>query len=286
MKGVTMHRRAFLIAAVILAALLLAGQAFSADPCGGKLRNIGNALVLWAADHGSLFPGNEAFLGREFHKYLAKVGEKNLCCPATGRQYLYRPAGKHDFVISCPNPAKHGLESLSFSHSKGLVRVGPKSAAKKTPATPAVSSGTPAQAPERKEDREAIEAVIRDLYDAYCRQDIDKIMEMEKPFIDRAAEEYEKSGKGTADKMREVLRLCTLDVITHKDFRMLPLNLKELEFKYDGDTCVVAGIDPVIATDRVEVGDPANPMVVRLCITQMTFRKEQGSWKIVDMFMH
>lgn len=148
------------------------------------------------------------------------------------------------------------------------------------PATKPASSGP---VKPTSDDAKAAARVITDLYDAYAARDLDRVMALERVSIDESAQTYEKQGKGKADDVREAFRGATEELLTHKDFRMQPLNLKDAQFQRVGDTLVVTSPIPIVATASVEVGTPGEGRKVRLRIGKFILKKGDAGFQIVRM---
>jgi hypothetical protein len=178
-------------------------------------------------------------------------------------------------------------------------RPAPKSTAK---ASPKPASGAPEKpGPEEKagvttqgilpeevtqDDKDRITEILKDLYNAYAERNLDKILELQHDSIEASALDYEKKKKGTADDVRDAFKSATKEIIEHKDFKMLPLNLSDITFQKKGNICRVTSIVPIIATERLEVMEEGKYFYVRLRIGELIFEKKSDLWKIVNMYLY
>jgi len=136
------------------------------------------------------------------------------------------------------------------------------------------------------EDRERITGIIRDLYNAYAERNLEKIIEIQHDSIEASALDYQKKKKGTADEVREAFKSATKEIIEHKDFKMLPLNLSDLTFQKKGIYCKVTSVVPIIATERLEVMEEGKYFFVRLRVGELVLEKKNDLWKIVNMYLY
>ena len=136
-------------------------------------------------------------------------------------------------------------------------------------------------------EKEAIISVIKEFYDAYASRDLDKVMEMQKNSIEESALEYEKQGKGKAQDVRDAYRSATKEIMEHKQFKMLPLNLSDITFRKKGKLCRVTSVVPIIATDRLEIVEDGKYFFIRLRVGEFVFESEdENTWKIKTMYLY
>ena len=136
-------------------------------------------------------------------------------------------------------------------------------------------------------EKEAIISVIKEFYDAYASKDLDKVMEMQKNSIEESAIEYEKQGKGKAQDVRDAYRAATKEIMEHKQFKMLPINLSDITFRKKGKLCKVTSVVPIIATERLEIVEDGKYFFVRLRIGEFVFESEdENTWKIKTMYLY
>ena len=173
--------------------------------------------------------------------------------------------------------------------------VKPETAKKPEPTKPAVKPETakkpePPQPPTirevTKDDEVKITDLIKELYNAYAEKDVSKVLELQKRSIESSAIDYEKQGKGSAEDVREAFKSATEEIINHKAFKMLPLNLTDLTFQQRGNYCRVTSVVPIIATDRLEIEDNGKYFFVRLRIAEFIFAPEGDKWVIENMYLY
>lgn len=124
--------------------------------CTHNMEIIANRIELYAKDHENVFPESLASLRP---RYMPKT----LVCPGCGAEYVYEKNGK-GYLLSCPEPSRHGLEVFTYDSEKGLnvkeltsaseapaknnAEPAPNSGSKDNkpePGTPAVPAGAPAK---------------------------------------------------------------------------------------------------------------------------------------------
>ncbi len=344
--------RKFAFVVILFSMILgLSSQSFAAakslSGCTARMKNVIQALELWANDHKNSFPSAAEYASDEFNKYLKKsdpaTSVKNLVCPDSGEKFVYEVlSGGKSFALRCPEPGCYGLSAYYYTRDKGFVKGTPvpvtDAAAKqkgKTPAEakkdvkdikkpskqpvaqakpaaqPKAEDKKPAQKPAAKpadtkkpekqqpsapvkvsvkelteQDKEEIVTVIKALYNAYAEKDLDKVLELQKRSIESSALDYEKQGKGSAQDVRDAFREATEEILNHKAFKMLPLNLTDLTFQRKGDLCRVTSVVPIIATDRLEVMEDGKYFFVRLRIGEFIFAPEGDGWVIETMYLY
>ena len=137
------------------------------------------------------------------------------------------------------------------------------------------------------EEKEAIISVIKEFYDAYASKDLDKVMEMQKNSIEESALEYEKQGKGKAQDVRDAYRAATKEIMEHKQFKMLPINLSDITFRKKGKLCRITSVVPIIATDRLEIVEDGKYFFIRLRIGELVLESDDNNnWKIKTMYLY
>jgi hypothetical protein len=137
-----------------------------------------------------------------------------------------------------------------------------------------------------QEDKEGIITVIQDLYNAYSGKNLERIMELQHDSMEASALDYQKKKKGSADEVREAFKSATKEIIEHKDFKMLPLNLNDLSFQKKGTYCKVTGVAPIISTERLEVQEEGKFFFVRLRVGELILEKKNDLWKIANMYLY
>lgn len=253
--------------------------------CEFNIKLLANALELYANDHYMDYPTQKEFFSRKFDRYIKKsLGEnvKNTDvyyrCPPDGWIKYHRSQYEKAYVLKCRRPHKYRLKALYFSSKEGFV---------KDDGT-VKSSGTgikPVKKVEEKvtesEKKEMI-AVIKDLYDAYKKRDLEKVMKLEHEAIVRSGKAAEKRGKYTAIEVYYAFKGTARDVFRAEGFGMEPLNLDSIRFKKEGGVYKALSAVPIIATKQVAIGT----MKVRLRIAALEFERIKGKMKIVKMQMY
>lgn len=130
-------------------------------------------------------------------------------------------------------------------------------------------------------EKQAILAMIRELYGAYQRADVDAVMKLEGEAVEASARDAEQRKTYTAAQVRDAFRECHRDVLLHKNFAMKPLHLDDLHFVRRGTQIVVRSDIPVIATEKVHLKE--SDMDVRLTISRFLFEKRGDVYRIVQM---
>jgi hypothetical protein len=287
------------------------------SPCTSRMMALIQGVELWSNSHQGRYPTSEEFSSKAFKDCYRKSCkgdvEKEMKCPLSGKPYLFFPMqAQKSYVIKCPTPEAHGLGALYYSRDKGIVKV----AARELPAKfgkvavkPSVPAGKTQEKPGKpqkepgktdtlpssfdgkedvtKEDREQITALITELYNAYADRNLDKILEIQHAAIEASAVDYEKRKKGSADEVRDAFRDATKEIIEHKEYKLLPLNLSDITIARRGQFYKVTSVVPIIATDRLEVQEEGKYFFVRLRIGEMIFEKDSSTnWKIVNMYLY
>ncbi|GEM_PF-1170175 len=292
------------------------------SPCTSRILALMQGVELWSNSHQGKYPTSEEFSAKIFKDCYKKICkgdvEKEMKCPLSGKPYLFvaRQAEK-SYLIKCPTPEAHGLGALYYSRDKGIVKEMAKELPKK-PGTVATRPSAPGQKlPEKPgkpqkepgktgknastvipstfdakdeisgEDRDQITALITDLYNAYAEKNLDRILEIQYAAIEASAIDYEKRKKGSAEEVRDAFRDATKEIIEHKDYKLLPLNLSDISVARRGQFFKVTSVVPIIATDRLEVQEEGKYFFVRLRIGEMIFEKDKESnWKIINMYLY
>jgi len=287
-------------------------------PCTSRMMALTQGVELWSNSHKGIYPTSVEFSAKAFNDCYRKICkgnvEKEMKCPLSGKPYLFIPRqAEKSYIIKCPTPEAHGLGALYYSRDKGIV----KEVAKEIPGKPGTVAARPSvpgqKVPEKpgktqkkpgktddaepssfvskdavsKEDHEKIISLITDLYNAYADKSLDRILEIQHDAIEASAIDYEKRKKGSADEVRDAFKDATKEIIEHKDYKLLPLNLSDISIARTGKFYKVTSVVPIIATDRLEVQEEGKYFFVRLRIGEMIFEKSnEGSWKIVNMYLY
>ncbi|MCL5774468.1 MAG: hypothetical protein M1536_08875 [Firmicutes bacterium] len=253
------------------------------DPrtCRTHLKNIEVALELWAIDHNGKYPSVKEYYSPAFINYLSQAmprADKNtlsqvLLCPASKKKYKYEVS--KNFLrcrLACPNPSLHGMTKLEFVPNQ--VTVNEESA--KTLAGFTVP----------KEEMEEITAVIKDLYDAYTKKDLERVLDIEEDAIRKSAERMSAEKQIKPEDVWNAFKEGTEEMLNNKDFKMKPLNLKNLgklifilNFVKIGDVIQVTSDDLIIESGTVQLGN----QIARIKISNFYFRKIKDTWKIIQM---
>lgn len=288
------------------------------SPCTTRIMALIQGVELWSNSHQGKYPTGAEFASKAFKDCCKKIFkgnvEKEIKCPLSGKPYLFIPRqAEKSYIIKCPTPEAHGLGALYYSRDKGIV----KEVAKELPGKPGTVAARPSapghKVPEKPgktqkkpgktddtehsvidgkgevsdEDREQIISHITDLYNAYADRSLEKILEIQHASIEASAIDYEKRKKGSADEVRDAFRDATKEIIEHKDYKLLPLNLSDISIVRTGHFYKVTSVVPIIATDRLEIQEEGKYFFVRLRIGEMIFEKSsEGSWKIVNMYLY
>lgn len=257
-----------------------------------NLRILSNALELYANDHFREYPTEVEFESGRYGKgpmakYLHKVSGGNrkvfvdyYTSPPDAQIKYVRDTKSLSYKLYCPQPERYGLKALYFTSKSGLVQEGAKAAK----ATGIKAAKKPSAGWENvsKEDEQAIRDLLMELHEAYKNKDLDKVMEMEKEAIEKAALDAEARGKYTAEEVRDAFRGTAKDVFDAEGFEMEPFNAAAITFKKMGEKFEATSFMPIIATKRVTVGT----MKVRLKISTFEMKKADGKMKITGMQMN
>jgi hypothetical protein len=259
----------FLLLAYYFFLLSLPGAAkpVSEINCKAKIQQFANAAALWQNAH-KAFPSEAELKSAAFKKLLQAVGasDTSFCCPATGKPYLYTYS-RDNYKIACPNPEVHKLSALYFSLANGLVEQKLK-IVKRSKVSP--------------EDKQGMLKAIKELYQAYKKRDLEKVMLLEKEAIEASALDYQARGKGPAQEVRDAFRGATQDLFSSPDFDMQPLLLEEVKFYKENDIYVASSVVPILASYRVEL--ISKPVKIR--IGELKFKKTPAGFKIIQMTMY
>jgi hypothetical protein len=91
-----------------------------------SIKTLANAVELWANAHQGKYPTSREFYSDEFLKFVKKVDPKeaknNLCCPLSGRSFIYqRLQDEKNFIVSCPRPYNYGMKKIYYERKQGIV---------------------------------------------------------------------------------------------------------------------------------------------------------------------
>ena len=256
-----------------------------------NIQLLANALELYANDHHREYPSERVFYqaryGRgDFSKYIrtalgksaGNLGDYFLC--DSGQLLSYRPfTDTLGFKLSCPRPERFGMKALYFSTAHGLVRD-----------TGTVNKGIEVkkEAPKdqweqvSEEERQEIVAVLTSLWEAYNERDIDRVMDLQKVAVERAAREMEQKGPYSADDVRDAFRGTAQDLFDTHDFQMEPLNIAGLKYEKKQNTYQVSSFIPILASNKVQVAS----LKVRLKVGNIQLEKIEGNFVITHMQMY
>ena len=237
----------YLLTALILwGAIICPLSANSRD----EVLSLANALYLWANAHHGLYPEAGKLNNPELLSLLKKTGGN----PTNIKNINYHvEPNRKNFSLT--------LGAISFSSLEGLntrSQIGP-------------------------EDKAAIIKLIKALYQAYVGRSLDKIMELQKNAIEISAAAYEKSGKGTAEDVRDAFRECTREIIDAPEFQMQPLNLEDLKIYRRGDLYLAKSPLPILFSTQVMVQAAEQKQPVRLRVEEIQFLKTREGFKIEQL---
>ena len=257
-----------------------------------NIKLLANALELYANANHREYPPERTF-------YMARYGQGSFApfvktaigkpvndlrpyfvCPP-GYLVDYRPSMKSlNFKLSCPKPERYNLVALYFSTREGLVRSdGTKNKGMEIKKEdPPKTSWKPVPVKEQQ----AMKEVLVNLWEAYKNKDINKVMEIQKVAVDRAAQRMEKQGKYSSDEVRAAFRGTAQDLFDADGFKMEALNVVGLKFEKKDKTYRVSSFIPIIASNKVQVAS----MKVRLKIGNIEFEKIKGEFVITRMQMY
>ncbi|MCL5036121.1 MAG: hypothetical protein M1269_03285 [Chloroflexi bacterium] len=257
--------------------------------CGGRQALVAKALNMWASAHMHVYPAVEEYNSEKFLPYLKRVGlgENGRICPGAKLPFVYVPSSdRKSYTLSCPRPEVHGYLTLTYYSGRGLaVEKGtlpvPAAAGQKEQAS--IKAGAPVS----NEDRDAITAIIKKLYDAYASKDIEGVIKIELPALEISAKKYEEEGKGPADNVRMAFGSFTRDVMESPDFKMEPLSLDSLNIVREGDEYTVSRSPlPIMYSSEVVVEDAHKYLPVRIRIGELKFEKTADGFKLIRMNMY
>lgn len=255
------------------------------EQCEYNIKLLANALELYANDHFVDYPTNEQFQSKKFNKYIFKALGKEVKntdrfyrCPPTGWLKYERVKNERAFRLYCPNPQKYGLKTLSFTSHEGFIKDDGS----------AKSGGLDVKAEKFAEqkmtdaEKEEVNAVIKELFEAYKNRKLDEVMDLEEEAIVRTGKAAEEKGKYKMIEVYYAFRGTANDVFRAEGFGMEPMDLSRVIYKKKGNKYIASSPTPIIATKLVTVGT----MKVRLRIASLTFEKIKGKMKIVQMQMY
>ncbi len=236
--------------------------------------------------------------GKDFSLYYNGSAEKKIpdITFTKSKGFKQSPAKK---VIEKAEPAKSSktAQTVKSQYKKTDVKSTPAAKPVKAASTPSKTAEKPKVTASPKEDytpkevlaaeKEEIIAVITSLYNAYAEKDLEKVLQLQNESIESSALAYEKEGKGSAQDVRDAFRSATDEILSHKAFKMLPLNTTDLTFQKKGKYIRVTSVVPIIATERLELMENGKYFFVRLRIAEFLFApSETGGWKILNMYLY
>lgn len=254
-----------------------------------NIKLLSNALELYANKHSREYPDRNFFFSPAFYPYISlALGKKSTnpakyyLCPGSEKLKYEKSQKKLSYVLWCPTPEKYNLKALYFTPEEGFVV---KSVT--TPPVAAQKTTAPSEKTIQKEewvemddtDKEAIKAVISELYNAYKDRDLEKVMLLEDEAIKRSAAEEEKKGKYTAVEVYYAFKGTANDVFRAEGFAMEPFEPEKIKFRKQGLIYQAYSYQPIISTKKVTVGT----MKVRLRIGAIDFEKIDDKFVIVKM---
>lgn len=255
--------------------------------CERNIKLLANALELYANDHYMDYPESKEFYSKDFEPYIAKALGKTpenpgqfYNCPVSGRIQYSRSKTQRTYTLSCPSPEKLGLKALYFSSKDGFVKDEGKE-----------KIAVPAKSPEpvmSDADKQEINAVIKELYEAYENKDLEKVMEIEHEAIMRSARDMVKRRPDIENELEVyyAFKGTANDVFRAAGFGMEPLNLSDVRYKIEEDQFIVFSYVPIISTKQVEVPIGNVMKKVRLRIASFNFEKIDGKMTIVKMQLY
>jgi hypothetical protein len=132
-------------------------------------------------------------------------------------------------------------------------------------------------------EQAALNGIIQEMYVAFEKRDVNKVLSMLQPVIESSALEYEASGKGKAEEVRDAFRGCFEEVMTHKDYKVKELRMEDVQYRRDASGLVVVSVLPIIATERVEIMGEGSGQYASLNISQLWFRKKGAGYELFKM---
>ncbi len=255
------------------------------ERCEYNIKLLANALELYANDHFVDYPTNEQFRSKKFSKYIFKALGKEVKntdgfyrCPPSGWLKYERVKNERAFRLYCPNPQKYGLKKLSFTSHEGFVK---DDGSQKNSGLD-VKVEKVAEQKMTDTEKEEVNTVIKELYEAYKTKNLDKVMDLEEEAIVRTGKAAEERGKYKMIEVYYAFRGTANDVFRAEGFGMEPLDLSRVIYKKKGNKYIASSPTPIIATKLVSVGT----MKVRLRIAGITFEKIKEKMTIVQMQMY
>lgn len=255
------------------------------EQCEYNIKILANALELYANDHFVDYPTEGQFRSKKFNKYIFKALGKEVKnteifyrCPPAGQLKYERIKNERAFRLYCPTPGIYGLKELSFSSREGFVKDdgSPKSSGMDVRVEKAVEEKM------TDSEKDEVNAVIKELYEAYEKRELDRVMDLEEEAIVRAGKASEEKGKYTMLEVYYAFKGTANDVFRAEGFGMEPLDLSRIIYKKKGSQFIASSPVPVIATKLVTVGT----MKVRLRIAGLTFERIKGKMTIVQLQMY
>jgi len=253
--------------------------------CEFNIKLLSNALELYANDHYMDYPTKKEFYSRKFDKYIRKSLGKDVKntdeyyrCPPDGWLMYQRSSYQKAYTLKCRRPQKYGLKALCFSSKDGFVKIHHSEKHIKTGIKPVKKDREEVTESEKNE----MIGVIKELYKAYQKRDLEKVMELEHEAIMRSGKEAERKGKYTAVEVYYAFKGTARDVFRAEGFGMEPLKLDAIRYKKEGGVFKAYSAVPIIVTKQVAVGN----MRVRLRIAAFEFERMKGKLKIVKMQLY
>lgn len=259
--------------------------------CRRNIKLLANALELYANDHYTDYPIREEFESRKFDKYIflalgrkVKNTDQFYRCPPKGWLEYKRSKTDKSFTLTCPHPEKYGLKALYFSSRNGFVR----DDGKKESGVIYMETRKKAGEPVSDRDKAEMQAVIKDLYEAYKNRDLEKVMQIENESIMRSAKEMVQRRPDIRNEMEVyyALKGTKNDVFRAEGFGMEPFNDKDIHFKREGSALRAYSYTPIISTKQVKVNMGNGMVKVRLRIASFHFEKINGKLVITKMQLY
>lgn len=140
--------------------------------------------------------------------------------------------------------------------------------------------------PVSAEDQAAARALVKQLYDAYKARDLKQVMSLIQPAVERSALDYEASGKGQAQEIRDAFLAFHEDLLNHPQYRLHDYNDQFIVFEpgQNGEFVLASSV-PVIQTDVLDFqsSDGSSSTTARLRLGRFTLKKADGTLQIVQM---
>ena len=144
--------------------------------------------------------------------------------------------------------------------------------------------------PVTAEEKQEIEAALKELYDACKAKDLDKVMDLLSVCIEDTAQEYagrHQEDPDAAQEIRDAFRYFFRDVFNHEEYELDPYDIEGIYYVIDDNEVItVASPLPIISSTKgLQMSDSNDDyyMIVRLRLERFDFRKIDGKWRIVKM---